>query len=491
MRKLRAAAKARRRSDLVILARTDARSVSGIDDADRSGQALSRRGRRLDFSRSAGRPRRIRAFADLVDAPLVANMTEFGKSPLLSLEELAELGYAAVLYPVTLLRVAMKAVEAALELLAADGTQDELLDLMQSRQELYDLLRYTDYEARDRSYFQKDTAMSEAIYSPGLEGVVAGETAISTITGGLHYRGYSVEDLAEHATFEEVAYLLLWGNLPKADELREFPQAVGSPRRTCRARSSPRCGRSRPTRRMMDVMRTGASLLAHWDPEVGDNCHEANVRKAERLMAQLPLCWRPGTGCSQARTRCNQTPSSRWRAICCGCSPASAPSERGKTGWMFRSSSTPSTSTTLRRSRPGWSPRRWPICIRPSPAAIGALQGPAARRGQRAGARRARRKSARPSRPRPGSATPWPTKCGSWASAIASTRPAIRGPRCLKELCAELAVETGHEDMERMADIDRVDRSQREEHCRRISIGPAPGCITTWVWPSNCTRRCS
>ena len=83
-------------------------------------------------------------------------MTEFGKSPLLSLEELAQMGYAGVLYPVTLMRVAMKAVEAALELLAADGTQQELLDLMQSRQELYDLLRYTDYEARDQSYFQKD-----------------------------------------------------------------------------------------------------------------------------------------------------------------------------------------------------------------------------------------------------------------------------------------------------------------------------------------------
>ena len=64
--------------------------------------------------------------------------------------------------------------------------------------------------------------MSDAIYSPGLEGVIAGETAVSTVDAGLLYRGYAVEDLAEHATFEEVAYLLLWGNLPKSDELREF-----------------------------------------------------------------------------------------------------------------------------------------------------------------------------------------------------------------------------------------------------------------------------
>ena len=80
-------------------------------------------------------------------------MTEFGKSPLLTLDELADMGYAAVLYPVTLLRVAMKAVEAALAVIATDGTQAELLDLMQTRQELYDLLGYSDYEARDRAYF--------------------------------------------------------------------------------------------------------------------------------------------------------------------------------------------------------------------------------------------------------------------------------------------------------------------------------------------------
>jgi methylisocitrate lyase len=96
-------------------------------------------------------------FADAIEAPLIANMTEFGKSPLLGLEELADMGYAAVLYPVTLLRVAMKTVEAALAMLSSDGTQAELVDLMQSRQELYDLLGYQDYEARDRAYFQAES----------------------------------------------------------------------------------------------------------------------------------------------------------------------------------------------------------------------------------------------------------------------------------------------------------------------------------------------
>ena len=79
-------------------------------------------------------------------------MTEFGKSPLLTSDELESLGYAAVIYPVTLLRVAMKAAEAALGILAADGTQREILDLMQTRQELYDLLEYDDYQERDRKH---------------------------------------------------------------------------------------------------------------------------------------------------------------------------------------------------------------------------------------------------------------------------------------------------------------------------------------------------
>ena len=81
-------------------------------------------------------------------------MTEFGKSPLLTFAELSEMGYRVVLYPVTLLRVAMKAAETALSILAADGTQRDLLDLMQTRQELYDLLDYDSYEERDREYFE-------------------------------------------------------------------------------------------------------------------------------------------------------------------------------------------------------------------------------------------------------------------------------------------------------------------------------------------------
>jgi methylisocitrate lyase len=80
-------------------------------------------------------------------------MTEFGKSPLLTLEQLGEFGYAGVLYPVTLLRVAARAMEAALALVGSEGIQTELMDVMQTREELYDLLGYDEFEQRDREYF--------------------------------------------------------------------------------------------------------------------------------------------------------------------------------------------------------------------------------------------------------------------------------------------------------------------------------------------------
>lgn len=151
--KLRAAAGARSDSSLVLLARTDARASLGLADAIERAKRYLDAGADWIFPEALADAKEFEQFARAIDAPLVANMTEFGKSPLLPLDALAEMGYAAVLYPVTLLRTAMKAVEAALAVIAAEGTQAELLDLMQSRQDLYDLLGYGDYEARDREYF--------------------------------------------------------------------------------------------------------------------------------------------------------------------------------------------------------------------------------------------------------------------------------------------------------------------------------------------------
>jgi methylisocitrate lyase len=151
--KLRAAAEARSDADLVIIARTDARGVEGFDEAVARAKQYLDAGADWIFPEALLDHDEFARFAHAVDSPLVANMTEFGKSPLLTLDQLADCGYAAVLYPVTLLRIAMRAAEAALGTIAHDGTQRELLDLMQTREELYDLLDYHDYEERDRSHF--------------------------------------------------------------------------------------------------------------------------------------------------------------------------------------------------------------------------------------------------------------------------------------------------------------------------------------------------
>ena len=150
--KLRAAVAAKSDPELVIIARTDARGVTGLSDAIERAQQYLAAGADWIFPEALESKEEFAAFAEAIDAPLVANMTEFGKSPLLTLEELAELGYSAVLYPVTLLRVALKASEAALNLIAADGTQQDILDLMQTREELYDLLDYRLFEERDKSH---------------------------------------------------------------------------------------------------------------------------------------------------------------------------------------------------------------------------------------------------------------------------------------------------------------------------------------------------
>src|SRR5262245_44661400 len=125
-------------------------------------------------------------------------------------------------------------------------------------------------------------------YSPGLEGVIAGETTISTVDTGLTYRGYTIEDLAEHSNYEEVAYLILYGELPTAAQAAAFRKRLGAaavvPREIIEAlRHIPAAAPS------MDVLRSAVSLLAHWEPDVADSSHDANVRKTERLLAQIPV----------------------------------------------------------------------------------------------------------------------------------------------------------------------------------------------------------
>jgi methylisocitrate lyase len=141
--KLRAASSARRDSAFVLIARTDARAVHGIDDAIIRAQAYVSAGADMIFPEALENRDEFARFArELPGVPLIANMTEFGKSPALSASELSDLGYCAVLFPVTLFRVAMRATETALRELAEQGSQRAFMDRMQTRAELYDLLGY-------------------------------------------------------------------------------------------------------------------------------------------------------------------------------------------------------------------------------------------------------------------------------------------------------------------------------------------------------------
>ncbi len=151
--KIRAAAAARQDPDFVIIARTDARGVTSLDDAVERARRYIDAGADWIFPEALTSRDEFEHFSEEVDVPLVANMTEFGVSPLMTLEELAELNYAAVLYPVTLLRVAMKAMETCLRVIAHEGSQKSLLDMMLTRADLYEWLDYHDFEQRDRTYF--------------------------------------------------------------------------------------------------------------------------------------------------------------------------------------------------------------------------------------------------------------------------------------------------------------------------------------------------
>jgi methylisocitrate lyase len=143
------AAAARAARHLRIVARTDAVASEGLAAAiDRAKRYLDA-GAHAIFPEALGTADDFRTFADAVRAPMLANMTEFGRSELLTADELARLGYKMVIWPVTSLRIAARAMDECYRELAAHGTQAALLERMQSRAELYDVIRYHDYEALD------------------------------------------------------------------------------------------------------------------------------------------------------------------------------------------------------------------------------------------------------------------------------------------------------------------------------------------------------
>ena len=153
VRRIRAAVDARRDPNLLVMARTDVRGVDGLDAAIDRIKELVDAGADAVFPEAMADLTEFEAVRRAVDVPVLANMTEFGKSALFTNAQLADVGVNIVIYPVSLLRVAMGAAERALDALAAEGTLEGEVAGMQTRARLYDLLDYAGYERFDSSVF--------------------------------------------------------------------------------------------------------------------------------------------------------------------------------------------------------------------------------------------------------------------------------------------------------------------------------------------------
>jgi methylisocitrate lyase len=147
--KIAAAAKARRH--LYIVARTDAVASEGLERAIKRAQLYVEAGADAIFPEALTDPESFRAFARAVKVPMLANMTEFGRTPFMTASEFEALGYKMVIWPVSALRMAAKAHAELYAALRADGGAHRLVDRMQTRAELYDTISYLEYEALDSS----------------------------------------------------------------------------------------------------------------------------------------------------------------------------------------------------------------------------------------------------------------------------------------------------------------------------------------------------
>ena len=152
-RKIMAATEAKRDSNFVLFARTDARASEGMEAAIDRAKAYVDAGADAIFPEALQGEKEFEIFRKAIDVPMMANMTEFGKSPLLSARQLEDLGYNLVIYPVTTLRLAMGAIRDGLAEVVKTGTQAGLVDRMHTRSELYELIRYEDYNNYDQSVY--------------------------------------------------------------------------------------------------------------------------------------------------------------------------------------------------------------------------------------------------------------------------------------------------------------------------------------------------
>lgn len=153
IKKVRAGSDAKTDSNFILMARTDSRASEGLEKSIERAKAYVDAGADMIFPEALQNESEFEAFRKAIKVPLLANMTEFGKSKLLDRKTLESLGYNMVIYPVTTLRLAMKAVEDGLRHIESEGSQEKILDNMQHRSRLYEILKYEDYNTFDQNIY--------------------------------------------------------------------------------------------------------------------------------------------------------------------------------------------------------------------------------------------------------------------------------------------------------------------------------------------------
>ncbi|HIF72467.1 MAG TPA: methylisocitrate lyase [Dehalococcoidia bacterium] len=155
--RLKAAADAKAHDDFVLMARTDAIANEGVDAAIERSVAYVEAGADMIFAEAVTELGDYRKFRDAVNVPILANLTEFGKTPAFTIDELASVGVDIALYPLTIFRAANKAAESVLKIVRAAGTQRDIISVLQTRDELYEYLEYHTYESKLDELFDAES----------------------------------------------------------------------------------------------------------------------------------------------------------------------------------------------------------------------------------------------------------------------------------------------------------------------------------------------
>lgn len=153
LQRIRSAVEGRRDENFVIIARTDSKAIEGLDKMIDRVKAYADAGADVIFTEALADHSEFEKVRKATDVALLANMTEFGKSKLLTKQQLSDLGYNMVIYPVSSMRVAMKAAETLFDDILQNGSQEKSLEIMQTRKELYELLQYERYNSFDSSVY--------------------------------------------------------------------------------------------------------------------------------------------------------------------------------------------------------------------------------------------------------------------------------------------------------------------------------------------------